>query len=69
MTTVKYSVPNISCGHCVHTIKMEVGDLAGVEQVDASPATKEVTVVFDAPATEEQIIALMKEINYPPVTA
>ena len=69
MTTVKYSVPNISCGHCVHTIQMEVSDLAGVAQVEASPATKEVTVVFDAPATEEQIIALMKEINYPPVNA
>jgi copper chaperone CopZ len=48
---------------------MEVSDLAGVAQVEASPATKEVTVVFDAPATEEQIIALMKEINYPPVSA
>jgi copper chaperone CopZ len=69
MTTVKYNVPNISCGHCVHTIKMEVGDLAGVSEVDASAATKEVTVVFDSPATEDQIVALMKEINYPPVTA
>jgi copper chaperone CopZ len=48
---------------------MEVSDLAGVEQVDASPATKEVTVVFGDPATEEQIVALMKEINYPPVEA
>ncbi len=28
MTTIKYSVPNISCGHCVHTIQMEVADLA-----------------------------------------
>jgi copper chaperone CopZ len=69
MTTVKYNVPNISCGHCVHTIKMEVGDLAGVTEVDASAATKEVTVSFDSPATEDQIVALMKEINYPPVTA
>jgi len=69
MTTVKYTVPNISCGHCVHTIKMEVGDLAGVSQVDGSPETKEVTVNFEAPATEEQIVALMKEINYPPAGA
>lgn len=69
MSTVKYSVPNISCGHCVHTIKMEVGDLNGVQEVDASPVSKEVTVVFDPPATEDQIIALLKAINYPPVIA
>ena len=66
MTTVKYNVPNISCGHCVHTIQMEVGDLEGVQSVNASNETKEVVVVFDSPATEDQIVALMKEINYPP---
>ena len=66
MTTVKYNVPNISCGHCVHTIQMEVGDLEGVQSVKASNETKEVEVVFDPPATEDQIVALMKEINYPP---
>lgn len=66
MTTVKYEVPNISCGHCVHTIQMEVGDLAGVESVKASNDTKQVEIIFGDPASEEQIISLMKEINYPP---
>lgn len=66
MTTVKYNVPKISCGHCVHTIQMEVSDLEGVESVVASAATKEVEIKFDAPASEEKIIALLKEINYPP---
>ena len=69
MTTVKYSVPNISCGHCVNTIQNEVADLAGVEQVLASPATKDVSITFDTPATEEQIIELLEEINYPAVLA
>ena len=67
MTTVKYSVPNISCGHCVHTIKTEVSELPGVESVEASQDTKEVTITFDDPATEEKILALMAEINYPAV--
>ena len=66
MTAVKYNVPNISCGHCVHTIQMEVGDLEGVQSVKASNETKEVEVVFEPPATEDQIVSLMKEINYPP---
>ena len=67
MTTVTYKIPNISCGHCVHTIKMEVSDLAGVQSVDASPDTKTVTIAFDDPATEEKIKALLTEINYPVV--
>ena len=65
MTTVKYEVPNINCGHCVNTVQMEVGDLEGVNSVVASSESKTVEIVFDAPATEEQIIALMTEINYP----
>ena len=64
--TVTYNIPGISCGHCVHTIQMEVADLDGVETVVASQQDRTATVTFDAPATEETIIALLKEINYPP---
>lgn len=66
MKTVTYSIPNISCGHCVHTIKTEVSDMEGVKSVEANEQTKQVVVVFDAPATEDQIVKLLKEINYPP---
>jgi copper chaperone len=69
MTTVTYEVPNISCGHCVHTIEMELGDLAGVRTVKAVENEKRVTVEFEPPADEEQIVAVLTEINYPPVLA
>jgi hypothetical protein len=46
---------------------MELGDLAGVSNVIASQMTREVTVEFEPPATEEQIEATLVEINYPPV--
>ena len=65
MTTVTYSIPNISCGHCVHTIKTELGELPGVTSVDANAQTKQATVIFEPPATEEAIKALLLEINYP----
>ena len=65
MTTVTYSVPNISCGHCVHTIQTEVVELEGVKEVRANAETKNVVVSFDAPASEDQIKALLAEINYP----
>jgi copper chaperone len=66
MTIVTYKIPNISCGHCVHTIKMELGDIEGVHSVKADAETKTATIEFDAPATEEKIVAVLEEINYPP---
>lgn len=65
MTTVTYSIPNISCKHCVHTIQTEVSELAGVTQVVANADSKTAVITFDAPATEAQIRALLAEINYP----
>lgn len=66
MQSKTFVVPNISCNHCTHTIKMEVGDLAGVESVEASLDSKRVTVNWDEPASWEQIESLLQEINYPP---
>ena len=65
MTTVTYTVPAIHCGHCTHTIEMEVGELQGVQTVKADEASKKVVIMFDAPASEEKIKSLLAEINYP----
>jgi len=65
MTTVTYTVPAIHCGHCTHTIEMEVGELEGVQSVKADEASKKVEITFDAPADEQKIKAILAEINYP----
>jgi copper chaperone len=65
METVKLHVPNISCGHCVMTIKREVGELVGVSAVEGNPATKDVEISFEPPATAEGIKSLLDEIGYP----
>jgi copper chaperone len=65
MNTVTYQIPAINCMHCVHTIQTEVADLEGVKSVRADAATKKVEIVFDTPASEEKIKALLTEINYP----
>ena len=67
MTKVTYSVPNISCHHCTHTIAMELSEIEGVAKVDADVDTRLVTVEFDDPATEGQLRATLTAINYPVV--
>ena len=66
MTSKTFTVPNISCGHCTHTIETEVGELAGVNKVTAVQDSKQVTIEWDVPATWEQIQATLRKINYPP---
>jgi len=65
MKTVTYTVPNISCKHCTHTIAMELSELEGVSEVDADIQTQLVKVTFQEPATEQEIIDTLAEINYP----
>ncbi len=65
MSTVIYSIPSINCGHCVHTIKSELSELEGVKNVEGDVAAKTIQIDFEAPASEETIKSLLKEINYP----
>jgi len=65
MKTLVYTIPNISCAHCVHTIQTELGELPGVQSVEGSEQTKVVTIGYDDPATRGAIEALLAEIEYP----
>jgi copper chaperone CopZ len=65
MNTVTYHIPTISCGHCVNTIEMEIGEMEGVIRVKADPTSKEAVIDFQDPATERLIKELLAEINYP----
>jgi copper chaperone CopZ len=65
MSSKTVKVPNISCGHCVHTIENEVSELEGITSVVADEQSKMVTVVWDEPQSWDKIAALLAEINYP----
>ena len=62
-----FSIPNISCGHCVNAIKTELNELNGVSSVEGNIEGKSVEVEWDAPATEGSIKSKLAEINYPAV--
>ena len=60
-----FSIPKISCGHCVMTITKELKELPGIRKVEGNPQFKTVDVEWDAPAIEAQIRATLNEINFP----
>ena len=65
METKTLSIPNISCGHCVMSIKKELSEMDGITSVEGDPASKSVTLEWGAPATLEKIKDTLKEIKYP----
>ena len=65
METKQLSIPNISCGHCVMTIKNELNEINGVTSVEGDQDSKTITIKWDSPATLEKIKEKLTEINYP----
>ena len=65
MENQKFSIPNISCGHCVMTIKNELSALEGVKAVEGDPEIKQITVEWEIPTTQEKIQGTLEKINYP----
>jgi copper chaperone len=66
LTEVTLTAPDISCGHCVATVKSAVGALAGVASVEANEATKQVDVSFDPNRVSlDQIEAALDDAGYP----
>ncbi|MGX5655176.1 heavy-metal-associated domain-containing protein [Geodermatophilus nigrescens] len=44
MSTATYTVVGMTCGHCVASVKEEVGQVAGVEDVQVDLASGSLTV-------------------------
>ena len=65
METQDFTIPNISCGHCVAAIKDELSEMDGVNAVDGNPESKVMHVEWDTPATQALIKDKLQEINYP----
>ena len=65
MPTVTYSVPAIHCKHCTRTIELELSLLEGIQFVKGDVSTKKVVITYGAPASDEKIKALLREIQYP----
>jgi copper chaperone CopZ len=63
MSTLTYSVPDVSCAHCQAAITDRVSAVAGVESVGVDLDAKTVTVTGE-PLDEQAIIAAIDEAGY-----
>ncbi len=65
MAIQEYTIPNISCKHCIHTIEVELLEQPGVKSVEGDNDTKVVRVEYEDPANDLIIRQILAEINYP----
>lgn len=66
MKTTTYTIPSIHCMHCAHTIKMELNEIKGVNNVEVDVQNKKVSITHEDSVMEDQIINTLRDINYAP---
>ncbi len=66
MEMITLKAPDISCEHCVATVKKTVGQFPGVQSVEADAETKIITLTYDpAQADLNKIEEALDEEGYP----
>jgi copper ion binding protein len=66
--TKEFTVPTISCQHCVNAITKEVTSLNGVQNVKVDLGTKRVSVQANEQVSTEAIVNAINEAGYDDVT-
>ena len=62
-STITFSVPGMTCGHCEASIKQEVGAVAGVTAVDVDLESKDV-VVTGSSLDRDALVAAIDEAGF-----
>ena len=66
METITLSIPNISCHHCVMTVKRESGFVEGVEFVSGDVDKKVATFQVAGDEALRELKKVLAEAGYPP---
>ncbi|MET9211849.1 MULTISPECIES: heavy-metal-associated domain-containing protein [unclassified Nocardia] len=64
MATTTYTVTGMTCGHCVSSVKQEIGKIDGVTSVDVDLASGLVKVDSANELTESEVAAAVDEAGY-----
>lgn len=64
MATTTYAVSGMTCGHCVASVRQEVGLIDGVTGVEVELDSGTVTVESDNPVDPAAVTAAIEEAGY-----
>ena len=64
MSTIKYAVTGMTCVHCELSVREEVSEVAGVQDVEVSATTGTLIVTPNGPVDDVQILHAVDEAGY-----
>ena len=64
MTTTEYTVTGMTCAHCEMSVKEEVSELDGVQDVAVSASTGRLVITSDAVLDDAAVFAAVDEAGY-----
>ena len=64
MSTITYAVTGMTCGHCEPSVREEVSEVAGVQDVEVSASTGTLLVTSSGPVDDAQILRAVDEAGY-----
>jgi copper chaperone CopZ len=64
MTTTEFHVTGMTCGHCEAAVRQEVGQLAGVEDIQVSAATGRLVIASTGALADADVLAAVDEAGY-----
>ncbi|MDN4597660.1 MULTISPECIES: heavy-metal-associated domain-containing protein [Leifsonia] len=64
MSTTEYEVTGMTCGHCEMSVREEVEQIAGIENIDVSATTGKLVLTSATDLDDAQVFAAVKEAGY-----
>lgn len=64
MTANKYQVTGMTCGHCEMSVREEVGEIAGVTDIQVSAQTGKLEVTTEGDVDDAMVLAAVEEAGY-----
>lgn len=64
MNTTEYQVTGMTCGHCEMSVREEVGQIAGVDDIQVSAKNGTLLVTSTDAVDDAAVLAAVKEAGY-----
>lgn len=64
MIATEFQVTGMTCGHCELSVREEVEEVPGVQDLEVSHETGRLTVTSDRPVDETAVLAAVEEAGY-----
>ena len=64
MTTTEYQVTGMTCSHCEMSVREEISEIAGVDDIQVSAASGKLVVTASGPIDDAAILAAVDEAGY-----